>query len=143
MLKTVKTLLFLSILLSVSCSNKKFENSIGTWELTKIKDERTLVSKVQICKIGTQYIAGLEYSRPVLRNKYFFYPCDIEWNKLIIRPSQYLAESNFSDDLLIKKSEIIYSPELDCIFFLNSIFLRTSQNIFEINNNRISIIDSI
>jgi hypothetical protein len=132
---------YLILLLSFSCSNNKFDNYVGTWEVAP-NFKRTLVNKIQIEKNGNFYFAGIEYGRPVLRNQYYYYPCLIEKDHLVIKPSQYFAESQFSDNLIVKQSEIFYAKGLDCLFFMNMTFNRSKQKIFEIKNNTL-ILDSI
>ena len=132
---------YVIFLLSISCSNNNFNNYIGTWEVAPIYN-RPLVNKIQIEKIGSFYFAGIEYSKPVLRNKYYYYPCLKEKDHLVIKPSQYFAESQFNDNLIVKQSEIFFTKGLDCLFFMNMTFIRSRQKIFEIKNSTL-ILDSI
>ena len=73
---------YLLLFMSISCSNNKFDNYVGTWEVAP-NFNRPLVDKIQIEKTGNLYFAGIEYERPVLRNQYYFYPCLIEKDHLI------------------------------------------------------------
>jgi hypothetical protein len=131
----------LLLLLSISCSKNKFDNYIGTWEVDS-NFNRPLVNKIQIEEAGNFYFAAIEYEKPVLRNQYYFYPCVIEKDHLSIYPSQYFAESQFSDNLIVKQSEIFYAKGPDCLFFMNMTFKRSKQKIFEIKQNSL-ILDSI
>jgi hypothetical protein len=126
------------ILFLVSCTPKAyFKNYIGTWEPLDAKTY-PVVTKFQIEKRSNFYILGADFAYE--STEPFFFVCEENRNHLSISPGQYNIDEYVVESMLTQRSDIYYDKELNCMYFLNTIYIPSKEKVFEIADKNINII---
>jgi hypothetical protein len=126
------------ILCSISCTpTSYFRSYIGTWEPLDT-DTHPVVTKFQIEKRNGFYLLGADFAYE--STKPFFFVCEESRNHLSISPSQYNIDEYVVESMLTQHSDIYFDKELNCIYFLNTIYIPSKEKVFDVVNKRIKII---
>lgn len=130
----IKLVIILSL---VSCTPKAFFNNyVGTW-VPLDSSVYPIITKFQIERRNNFYILGAEFDIGIRQP--FFYVCDKKKNHLSISPGQYNAVEYNLESMLTQRSDIYYDNELNCLYFLNTIYIPSKYKLFEILNKQIRI----
>jgi hypothetical protein len=137
-MKTLVYFIKLALILSlVSCTPKAyFGNYVGTWEPLDI-ETHPVVNKFQIEKRKGFYILGADFAYEA--TKPFFFVCEESRNHLSINPGQYNIDEYVVESMLTQHSDIFFDKELNCMYFLNTIYIPSKNKLFEIVNKQIKI----
>jgi hypothetical protein len=128
----------LFILCLVSCTPKAYFGSfVGTWEPLDIKTH-PVVTKFQIERRNKFYVLGADFAYESTQP--FFFVCEKNRNHLSISPGQYNIDEYVVESMLTQHSDIYYDKVLNCIYFLNTIYVPSKEKVFEIVNKQIKII---
>lgn len=140
-MRTFSNLIKLAIILClISCSPKAYFGSyVGTWEPLDIKSY-PIVTKYQIEKRNNFYILGADFAYESTQP--FFFVCEENRNHLSISPSQYNSDEYVVESMLTQHSDIYFDKELNCMYFLNTIYVPSKVKLFEIVNKQIKIISN-
>jgi hypothetical protein len=131
----IRLVLILSL---VSCSPRAYFGSfVGTWEPLDIKTH-PVVDKFQIEKRNGFYILGADFAYE--STEPFFFVCQKNRDHLSISPGQYNVDEYVVESMLTQHSDIYYDKELNCMYFLNTIYIPSKEKVFEIVNRQIKII---
>jgi hypothetical protein len=126
------------ILCFVSCTPASyFSSCVGTWEPLDI-DTHPVVTKFQIEKRKGFYLLGADFAYE--STKPFFFVCEKSSNHLSISPSQYNIDEYVVESMLTQHSDIYFDKELNCMYFLNTIYIPSKEKVFEVVDNQIRII---
>jgi hypothetical protein len=98
----------------------------------------SIINRLQIERRNGFYIIGAQDS--ISSEQPFFFIGKKEKNHLSFTPGQYNAEEYDEEYVLKQTSDIYFDKRLNCLFFLNTIYIPSSDKIFEISDNRIRII---
>lgn len=122
----------------VSCTPRAyFGNYIGTWEPLDIKTH-PVVNKFQIEKRDGFYLLGADFAYE--STEPFFFVCQKNRDHLSISPSQYNIDEYVVESMLTQHSDIYYDKELNCMYFLNTIYVPSKEKVFEIVDRQIKIL---
>jgi hypothetical protein len=122
----------------VSCNSKMyFDRFVGTW-VPLDSNSYSIINRLQIEKRKDFYLVGAEDS--ISSEQPFFFVCKEEKNHLSFTPGQYNAEEYDNEYVLKQTSDIFYDKGLNCLFFLNTIYIPSGEKIFEISDNKIIIL---
>jgi hypothetical protein len=138
----MKTLisLFISLLILfiVSCNPVMYFNRfVGTW-VPLDTNSYSIINRLQIEKRKDFYLVGAMDS--ISSEQPFFFVCKKEKKHLSFTPGQYNAEEYDNEYVLKQTSDIYYDKGLNCLFFLNTIYIPSGNRIFEISDNKITIL---
>jgi hypothetical protein len=126
------------ILCLVSCSPKAYFNYyVGTWKPLD-STSYPVISKFQIEKRDNFYILGAEFDTG--SSQPFFFVCDEKRNHLSISPSQYNSQEYNLESMLTQRSDIYFDKELNCLYFLNTIYVPSKEKVFEIIDKQIRFV---
>jgi hypothetical protein len=134
----VSFLKFAVILCLVSCSPRAyFGNYVGTWEPLDI-NTHPVVDKFQIEKRNGFYLLGADFAYE--STEPFFFVCQKNRDHLSISPGQYNIDEYVVESMLTQHSDIYYDKELNCMYFLNTVYVPSKVKVFEIVNGQIKVI---
>jgi hypothetical protein len=138
-MKTLMNFIGLVIILClVSCSPRAYFGSyVGTWEPLDIKTH-PVVNKFQIEKRKGFYILGADFAYESTQP--FFFVCEKNKDHFSITPGQYNIDEYVVESMLTQHSDIFFDKELNCIYFLNTIYIPSNEKVFEIVDKQIRII---
>jgi hypothetical protein len=126
------------IVFLISCTPASYYRSYtGTWEPLDI-DSHPVVNKFQIEKRNGFYLLGADFAYE--STKPFFFVCEESRKHLSISPSQYNIDEYVVESMLTQHSDIYYDKELNCIYFLNTIYIPSALKVFNIVDRQIKII---
>jgi hypothetical protein len=121
----------------VSCSPKAYFGSyVGTWKPLDIKSH-PVVTRFQIERRSNFYILGADFAYE--STPPFFFVCEKNRNHLSISPGQYNSDEYVVESLLTQHSDIYFDKELNCLYFLNTIYIPSEDKVFDIVNNQIKV----
>jgi hypothetical protein len=122
----------------VSCNTKMyFDRFVGTW-VPLDTNSYSIINRLQIEKRKDFYLVGAVDS--ISSDQPFFFVCNEEKNHLSFTPGQYNVEEYDNEYVLKQTSDIYYDKGLNCLFFLNAIYIPSGDKIFEISDNKITIL---
>jgi hypothetical protein len=141
-MRTIVSIIKLVLILClVSCNPKAYFSSyVGTWEPLDNKSY-PIVTKFQIEKRNNFYILGADFAYDSAQS--FFFICEENRNHLSISPSQYNSDEYVVESMLTQHSDIYIDKELNCLYFLNTIYVPSKNKVFEIVNKQIEVISKV
>jgi hypothetical protein len=134
----ISACLIILVFFIMSCSPKiYYDGFIGTW-VPLNSNSFPIITRLQIEKRNAFFILGAEdFLSP---DQPFFFVCKKNNNHLTFTPSQYNI-NEYDDEYILKQtSDIYFDKDLNCLYFLNTIYIPSRDKIFEIRDNKISII---
>ena len=125
-------------------TEKYYDKFLGNWEQVKYVGEyeynSPLVKRIQIERRGDLMIAAVENQEEVGPNLYFFYICEKKKDHLELQPSKYyeLRDQSYVK-AITAPVEIHFDKEREYLYLLNTIFVRSSQPVYNYQNGKIHI----
>lgn len=132
---------FLFLIIHLSCQRDRYTNFIGTWQTAYGEKDAQLISRIQFMELDNFYIAGIEYTHGLRRQKLYFYVCEKNNGSLIIKPDKYFAENNVHDLFLTKPTKVYFDEEFKKLYLTNLVFESCPNNIFQFAGGKLQVMN--
>lgn len=130
-MKTPKIFVLLMMLVIISCDSKKkdFTALAGTWVSIDWQYDRPVVKKMQIIDRSNYYIIGINY----IGSDIHFLIGKPNKDHLVVTASPIMPSPSYpyNEKLLTHSFDLYYDKKLNCIFFLNTMYKPSKDNLFE------------
>ncbi len=126
------------IFLIVSCNPKMYyAGFVGTW-VPLDSNSFPIISRLQIERRTDFYLLGAEDT--ISSDQLIFFVCKATGKHLSFTPGQYNIEEYDVEYVLKQTSDIYFDRGLNCLYFLNTIYVPSENKLFEIIGDKIKII---